>query len=44
MGKGTDGNYISVQIKGLDKTHEGKVVPVMIDAVRNNEAVRIAYV
>jgi tRNA A37 methylthiotransferase MiaB len=37
-GKGLTGNYISVQIKGLDKTHEGKVVPVKIDAVRNNEA------
>jgi threonylcarbamoyladenosine tRNA methylthiotransferase MtaB len=37
-GKGLTGNYISVQIKGLDKTHEGKVVPVLIDTVRNNEA------
>jgi threonylcarbamoyladenosine tRNA methylthiotransferase MtaB len=37
-GKGLTGNYISVQIKGLDKTHEGKVVPVKIDAVRNNKA------
>jgi hypothetical protein len=37
-GKGLTGNYISVKIKGLNKTHEGKIVPVVIDTVRNNEA------
>jgi threonylcarbamoyladenosine tRNA methylthiotransferase MtaB len=37
-GKGLTSNYISVKIKGLNKTHEGKIVPVLIDAVKNNEA------
>ncbi len=37
-GKGLTGNYIPVKIKGLAKTHESKIVPVLIDGVKDNEA------